>query len=83
MIASEIFEEGEQPVGWPIAPGAAVGWGCAVKRALLDREIGVQVNVRGSLLLVAESQGDRGGIDAGAEQHHRGGVAQRVHRHLL
>ena len=26
---------------------------------------------------------DGRGVDAGAEQHHRGGVSQRVHRHLF
>ena len=53
MIASEIFEERKQPVGWPVASGTAVGWGGAVKRALLDCDIGVEIDVRGSFLLVA------------------------------
>ncbi len=83
MIALEIFEEAEEPVGWPVAPGAAVGWGGAVERALFDREIGVEVDVRGSLLLMPQPQSDSRGVDPGAEQHHRGGVPERVHRHLL
>ena len=79
MITSEVFEEGEQSVGWPVASWTAVGWGGAIERALLDREIGVEIDVRGPLLLMAEPEGDGRGVDAGAEQHHRGGVPQRVH----
>ena len=54
MIASEIFEEGEQAIGCPVASGAAVGWCGAIKRALFDREIGVEIDVRGPLLLMPE-----------------------------
>lgn len=39
MIASEVFEEGEQAVGCAVASGMAVGWCGAIKRALLDREL--------------------------------------------
>jgi hypothetical protein len=32
---------------------------------LLEREVGVEVDVRGAFLLVAEPERDRGGVDAG------------------
>jgi len=48
MIASESFEGSQRPV----ASRRAVGRRDAVKRALLECEIGVEVNVRGSFLPV-------------------------------
>ena len=54
MIASEVLQEGEQAVWWPVAAGAAVRRCDAVQRALFDRQVGVQVDVRRALLLVAE-----------------------------
>jgi hypothetical protein len=55
----------------------------AVEGALLEREVGVQADVRGALLLVTQSQRDGGGVDPGAQQRHRCGVAQDVHRDAL
>src|SRR5215207_4297960 len=83
MIALEVLEEGEQAVRWPVAPGTPVGGCDAVKGALFDRQVGVQVDVRRALLLVAKPQRDGGRVDAGVEEHHRGGVAQYVHRDSL
>ena len=62
--------------GGAVASRAAVGWGGAVERALFDREVGVEVDVGCPFLLVSEPQGDGRGVDAGGEQHHRGGVPQ-------
>jgi hypothetical protein len=42
---------------------------------LFEFEIGVEVDACGAFLLMAEPQRDRGGVDAGAEQCQRGGVA--------
>ena len=79
----QIFEEGKQGVGCPVAAGVAVRGCDAVKGALLERQVGVQVDVRGALLLVAEPERDRRRVDPGVEERHRGGVAQHVHRDAL
>ncbi len=43
-------------------------------------EVGVEVDLGGVDLLVAEPERDDGGVDAGVQQPHGGGVAQRVRR---
>jgi len=75
MTASEVFEEREQAVGWPVAAGAPVGACEAVECALFDRQVGLQVVVRRALLLVdpvafcrdllTSPQRDGGRVDAG------------------
>lgn len=50
----------------------------ASERAPLERQIGLDVEVRGRGALVAEPQSDDGEIDASLEQMHRGRVVQRV-----
>ncbi len=47
------------------------------ERLLLERELRVQVDLRRGDLLVAEPEGDDGGIDAGVQQPHRCGVPAR------
>jgi hypothetical protein len=82
-LGSEAVEEVEQGVRGPVASVATVRGCGAVEHALFEAEIGVQVDAGGALLLMAEPQRDRSRIDAGAEQRHRGGVAQRVHGDAL
>jgi hypothetical protein len=58
--------------------------GCdAVERAVFERKAGVQVDVGGAFLLVAQPEGDRGRVGPGVQQRHRGGVAQHVHGDAL
>lgn len=54
-----------------------------VQRALLERKVGMEVDVCPALLTVAQPQRDRRGVDPGIEQPHRGRVPQDVHRHPL
>jgi hypothetical protein len=82
-LAVEAVEEGEQGVGCQVTPGASVDGCGAVEHALFELQVGVQVDARGSLLLVPQPQRDRRCVDAGLEERHRGGVAQDVHGHAL
>jgi hypothetical protein len=50
---------------------------------LFEGEVGVDVDLGGGDLLVAEPQGDDGGVDAGVQQPHGGGMAQHVRGELL
>ena len=79
----QTFEEGKQRVGRPVAAGVAVGRCDAVEGALLERKVGVQVDVGGPFLLMSEPQRDRGRVDPGLEERHRRGVAEDVHGHAL
>jgi hypothetical protein len=65
MAELQTFEEGEQGVGCSVAAGVAVGGCDAVEGALFEREVGVQVDVGGAFLLVAEPERDRGGVNPG------------------
>ncbi len=50
----QTFEEGKQGVGRSVAAGMAGGRCDPVEGALFEREVGVQVDVGGALLLVTE-----------------------------
>src|SRR6266508_3123113 len=64
---SQALEEGEEWVGWPVAAGlGAVGCG-AGEGAFFDGEVGVPVDLGRSHVLVAEPQGDDGGVHPGLE----------------
>ena len=43
----------------------------------------MEVDLRGLDPLVAEPEGDHGGVDAGVQEPHRRGVPERVWRHAL
>jgi hypothetical protein len=62
----EPFEEGEESVGRSVAAGVAARECDSVKRALFEREVGVQVDVGSALLFVAQPERDRGRVDSGA-----------------
>jgi hypothetical protein len=55
---SEIVEEVDDPVGRAVAAGTEVRGRDAVQGALLELQVGVEVDVRGSFLLVSEPQRD-------------------------
>ena len=78
LCRSERFEEGEELVGGLVAPGFGGGWFGAGERAFFDGHVGVEVDLGGLDLFVAEPESDHGGVDAGVEEAHRGGVAQDV-----
>ena len=77
------FEEGEEGVGRAVAAGLAVGRRGAGERSFFEREVGVEVDLGGLDLLVAEPERDDGGVDAGVQERHRGGVPQHVRRDRL
>lgn len=54
IIASQLVEEGEEPVGWPVAPRLRVRRRGASECALLESEVGVQVDQARSRILVTE-----------------------------
>ena len=60
--SSQVLEEGQQRVGGPVAAGRDAGWRGAGEGALLDGEVGVQVNLGGAELLVAEPERDHGQV---------------------
>jgi len=65
-------------VGRLVAAGFCVRRRCPGEGFLLDREVGVQVDLGGADLLVPEPERDHGRVDAGVEESHRGGVSQDV-----
>jgi hypothetical protein len=50
---------------------------------LLEGHVGLQVDLRGGDVFVAEPQGDDGDVDPGVEQAHRGCVTQDVRCDVL
>ncbi len=44
-MSGELFEEGEQLVGWPVAAGADSWWRGPVEGALFDGLVGVDVDL--------------------------------------
>jgi hypothetical protein len=61
---SEVLEEGEERVGWPVASGVDVGWCGSVEGLLFDGEVAVHVDVGGLELFVAEPEGENGTVDS-------------------
>src|SRR5438093_11517209 len=57
---SEAVEEGEQRVGGPVASRSGVWGRGASERALLEREVGVQVDLGRLETLVSEPERDHG-----------------------
>jgi hypothetical protein len=60
-----------------------VGWLGSRQGALFEGEVGVQVDLGGVDPLMPEAQGDDGGVDAGVQDLHRGGVPEGVQGDLL
>jgi hypothetical protein len=73
---SQGFEEGEELVGGPVSARGGRGRRGPVECLLLERHVGLQVNLRGDDRFVTEPQGDDGDVDPGVQQCRGGGVAQ-------
>lgn len=80
---SQSVQESQERVWRTVAARLAVQRLGAGECSFFDREVGVEVHLRGFDLLVSESQRDHGGVDAGLQEPHRGGVAQDVRRDRL
>src|SRR5437899_11159516 len=70
-----VHKEGEQRVGGAVASRSGVWGRGACERALLEREVGVQVDLGRLETLVAEPERDHGAVHTGLKQQHGGGVA--------
>ena len=46
-MASEVLQEAEEVVRWPVAAGFAVRWGGGVERSLFELEVGIEVDLGG------------------------------------
>src|SRR5262249_27824621 len=75
--------EGEHCVGRSVATGRTVQGCGALKRFLLDGEVGVEVDLSGGDELVPEPEGDGCDVDAALQQPHGAGVPQDVRRDPL
>src|SRR5690348_2918810 len=80
---SEAVEEREQGVGRAVASGAGVRRPDAGEGLFFDAHVGVQVDLGGLGVFVAEPQGDNRSVDAGFQQCHGGGVPERVRGDVL
>jgi len=72
---SQAFEEGDDRVWWLVAAWGGAGWDGAGEGLLFEDEVGVEVGLGGGDVVVAEPQGDGGGVHVGAEQPHGRGCA--------
>lgn len=61
-----------------VAAVGSVGWGGAVEGLFFHAEVGVEVDLGGAYVFVAEPEGDDGKVDAGLEESHGAGVTKRV-----
>ena len=77
-IISEGFQERDELVGRPVSAGGGRGRCGPVERLLFEFEIGFEINPCGGDVFVSKPQSDDGGVDAGMEQSHGGGVAKHV-----
>ena len=75
---AEAIQEREQAIGWLVAAGRGAGGGDPVDRFLLDRVVGVHVNLGRGGALVPEPERDREQVDLLGAQQHRIGVPQHV-----
>ena len=80
---SEVVEEREHGVGWPVASGAGVRRTDAGEGLFFDAHVGVQVDLGGLGVFVAEPEGDNRSVDAGFQECHGGGVPERVRGDVL
>src|SRR5487761_1334869 len=81
---SQGFQEREERVRWAISARACSWRRRLGERLLLETEVGVEVHAVGRAdVLVAEPEGDGGGVDTMAEQVHGAAVTQRVGRDVL
>ena len=71
---AEAIQEREQAIGWLVAAGRGAGGCDPVDRFLLDRVVGVQVDLGRGGALVPEPERDRQQMSTllGAEQHRVG-----------
>ena len=75
---TEVVEEREHGVRGSVASGGGGGPRDAVEGLFLEGQVGVKVDHGGFGSFVAEPERDDGGVDAGLQQRHRAGVAQRM-----
>lgn len=73
---SERLQEGKEFVGGAESAGGRSGQG-----ALLDRQVGMQVDLGGLDVLVSKPEGDHRGVDAGVQQSRCSGMPQDMHGH--
>ena len=78
MGGSEAVEEGQGGVAGLVAAGRCFRWCGAVEGSLFDGHVGVQVDLCGFGLFVAEPERDHGGVDAGVEELHGRSVSEHV-----
>jgi hypothetical protein len=64
---SQSIQESEECVWGAVAAGFAVQWRGAGECAFFEREVGVEVHLRGFDLFVSEPERDHGGVDPGVQ----------------
>ena len=81
---SPVCEEREQSIGclvagwWPV-----IDRGQAVERSAFEFQVGVEIDLRGLDVRMAEPERDARGVDPGVQERHRAGVPQRVRGDVL
>ena len=65
--SSQSIQEPEESVWRAVAAGFAVQWRGAGKRSFFEREVGVEIHLRGFDLFVSEPERDHGGVDPGVQ----------------
>src|SRR5262245_16674845 len=80
---SELLEEAEECVGRAVA-SLSCACRCGFRdRALLDREVSVEIDLGRLHRLMAEPESHDGAIDTAVQEQHRARMAKHVRRDLL
>jgi len=66
-VSSQSIQEPEECVWGAVAAGFAVQWLGAGECSFFEREVGVDVHLRGFDLFVSEPERDHGGVDPGVQ----------------
>ena len=80
---SQVLQERQQLIGWPIPPGWCVDGLGSFHGLFLDPHIRMQIDPGRLHGFVTEPQSDDGAVDAPVKKFHRGSVPKAVRAHTL